>query len=106
MPTTHEQQAAVIPLPHPARVAGQIVRLILATNSEDDPGDRMGIARSVVEVSWRNGGLHKRYGPGVGGVQARDGSWTLAPVCLECCWVGEVTSDEDAAGAAAASHRC
>jgi hypothetical protein len=106
MSSTHEQQAAVIPLPHPARVAAQIVRLILATNAEADPAERGAIARTVIGMSWRNGGLRKRYGPGVGGVPSRDGSWTLAPVCLECCWVGELTSDEDAAEAAAASHRC
>jgi hypothetical protein len=101
-----EHCADVSVLPHPARVAGHIVRLILATNSDEDPAERAGIARAVVELSRRNGQLRKRYGAGVGGVQYRDGTWMLAPVCLLCCWVGEVTSDADAAANAAGGHRC
>lgn len=101
-----EHLGSVVALPHPARVAGAIVKMILATQSEEDPTVRAGIARAVIESARRNGQLRKRYTAGVGGLPRGDGTWWVAAVCLECCWVGEVTSDEDAAGREADAHRC
>jgi hypothetical protein len=100
-----ERLGTLVALPLPSRVAADIVRLILATQSEDDPKERAGIARTVIELARRRG-LRRRYAAGVGGVRTRDGVWWLAPVCLRCCWVGAVSSDEDAAAAEATRHAC
>jgi hypothetical protein len=101
-----EHLADVIALPHPARVAAQVVRMVLATSSGEDPTERAGIARTVIDLARRNGQLRRRYGPGVGGIPRGDGTWWVAAVCLECCWVGEVTFDEGAARAESDAHRC
>lgn len=104
MSSTHEQQATVVPLPHPARVAGDVVRIIVATHSEDDAAQRSGVARSVIDM-WRRNGFRRTYGAGVGGMRRGEG-WMVAPVCLRCAWVGELGTDQDAAGVAADAHRC
>lgn len=104
MPTTR-QTRTVLPLPTPARVAGDVVRMILATASRQDASQRALVARSVIEV-WRRNHFRGTYGAGVGGIRDGDGQWTLAAVCLACAWVGELTSDVTAAERAAVSHRC
>lgn len=96
--------ADAIPLPHPARVAGDVVRMILATSSDEDPADRRAVARSVIDV-WRRNGLRGASGAGVGGIRW-GGGWMVAPVCLTCAWVGELGPDDEAAGHTAAQHRC
>lgn len=74
--STDERQGILIALPLPARVAGDVVRLILATHSEDDPEQRAGIARTEIGLARRRG-LRRRYAAGVGGVPAamRCGGW-------------------------------
>lgn len=99
-----EHRAGVIPLPHPARVAGDVVRMILATSSDEDPADRRAVARSVIDL-WRRNGLRGPSGAGVGGIRWGDG-WMVAPVCLTGAWVGELGPDKEAAGHTAAQHRC
>lgn len=94
----------VVTLPHPARVAGDVVRLILATNSAEDAEDRRALARSVIDL-WRRNRFRGNYGAGVGGVRKGD-AWTVAAVCLRCAWVGELGGDPDVAQSAASEHRC
>lgn len=104
MPTTQHPRT-VVPLPTPARVAGDIVRIILATHSGGDAAQRSAVARSVIEI-WRRNRFRGSYGAGVGGIRGDDGEWTLAPVCLTCAWVGDLTASVADAELAAAAHRC
>lgn len=100
-----QHQADVITLPHPARVAADIVRTIVATHSEEDPRVRTGVARVIIDMSRRRG-LRGTYAPGVGGVRTRTGAWWLAAVCLECAWVGDIVGEDAAASAQAGAHTC
>jgi hypothetical protein len=76
------------------RVAGTIIRVCLATMSDQTEEERTAVARQLIAVARGHGDLVGHFTAGVGGVIGREGTAWFAGVCLECAWVGDIGVDE------------